>query len=169
MTQQQQSKSKKDDWQTPDRVLEPLWQTTGIDMDPCAGEVTEIGDINVTEDADGLSIPWEGTVYVNPPYSDKKTWIQKCIEESKRQPVDRVYLLTPDSTDVISWWHDKIAEHAEWSVFFESRVKFYDPHEGKVKGSPPNGSALHIFGEVPDVTLRQLAKEGDVVKRPRFL
>jgi len=169
MTQQQQSKSKKDNWQTPDRVLEPLQSTTGIDMDPCAGKKTEIGDINVTEDVDGLSIPWEGSVYVNPPYSDKPTWIKKCVREYQRKTVDRVYLLTPDSTDVISWWHKQIAEHATWSVFFEGRVKFYDPAEGEVKGSPPNGSALHIFGDAPTQTLRLLEEEGDVVKRPRFL
>lgn len=169
MSQRQQSKTDKDDWQTPARVLAPIQATDPIDMDPCAGEETEIGDINISPPQDGLSYDWEGTVFCNPPYSDKKAWLDKAAQEYQRNTADRVYVLIPDSTDVISWWHEIIAENCRWTVFFNGRVKYIDPDTGEKVGSPPHGSALAIFGDPPDSTLRALSGEGDVVKRPRFL
>ena len=169
MSERQQSKSDKDDWQTPHRVLRSIKATTGVDMDPCAGPGTDIGDINITEDQDGLSYPWEGYVYVNPPFSDKGTWLDKAIEEYQKKPVDAIYFLTPDSTDVKSWWHGKIAKHADWTLFYEGRVKFYDPALGEQRKSPPGGVGLHIFGNVPNLTLEMMAEQGDLLKRPRFL
>lgn len=170
MSQRQQSKSEKDDWQTPPRVYEPIQRTDGIDMDPCAAPDTNIGDINLTEEHDGLSTPWEGVVFMNPEFSRKKTWIKRAIDEYLNNPaVERVYILTPDSTDVKSWWHGLLRPACTWTVFFRGRVKYIDPESGEQEKSPPGGSALSILGNPPDETLRALSEEGDVMKRPRFL
>ena len=67
-----------DDWYTPPAFFEPLglW----FDLDVCAppGGVpwvpaTRWYDIN----DDGLSQPWEGTVWCNPPYSSPSAWLDR--------------------------------------------------------------------------------------------
>ena len=44
---------------------------------------------------DGLEIPWEGNVYVNPPFSKMKYWTKKCLKEILRDPNRKIVLLTP--------------------------------------------------------------------------
>jgi len=173
MSDRQQSKSEgadKDDWCTPPRVYEPLWETCGIDMDPCAGDYQTLARINIDEDQDGLTTPWEGVVYCNPPYSEKSRWIERAIDQyQNNRTVEMVFLLLPDSTDVKSWWHGQLAEHSRWTLFYEGRVKFIDPVREEQMGSPPHGSALCILGEPSPATLRRLSEEGDLVERPKFL
>lgn len=170
MSQRQQSKSDKDDWQTPPRVLDPIQETDPIDMDPCAGPNTDIGRINLTEEDDGLSTPWEGVVFMNPEFSRKKTWIDRAINQyTTNRTVDRVYILTPDSTDVKSWWHSKLRPMCEWTAFFRGRVKYINPATGEQEKSPPGGSCISILGQPPDATLKALSEEADVMRRPRFL
>ncbi|WP_297887276.1 DNA N-6-adenine-methyltransferase [uncultured Halorubrum sp.] len=147
---QQQAKSKKDDWQTPEWLWKTIDRNDEIDLDPCPGVDTEIGNHNIDpRHHDGLDYPWEGTVFVNPPYSEKADWLEKVVEETKRNTVDTIYVITPDSTDVGSWWHKWIAPHASHTIFFEHRVKFVKPETGEQAGNPPGGTALHIFGKVP--------------------
>ena len=167
---QQQSKSKKDDWQTPDRVLDPIQRTDPITTDPCAGPDTEIGEINLTEEDDGLSTPWEGVVFMNPEFSRKSVWIKRAIEQyTNNRTVKRVYILTPDSTDVKSWYHDLLVPMCTWEIAFRGRVKYINPKSGEQEKSPPGGSLINILGDPPNETLRALNEVGDVKKRPRFL
>ena len=170
MSQRQQSKTDKNDWQTPDRVLGPIQRTDPITTDPSAAPDTSIGEINITEDVDGLTTPWDGVVFMNPEFGNKGEWIERAIEQyENNRCVERVYILTPDSTDVKSWWHGKLRPKCTWTVFFEGRVKYIDPATGKQEKSPPGGAALSILGDPPNETLRALSEVGDVMKRPRFL
>lgn len=70
---------KNDALQTPEYV----WRALGkIDLDPCAGAETSIGRVNyaLERGQDGLSLPWFGFVYCNPPFSQKELWIQRMAE-----------------------------------------------------------------------------------------
>lgn len=70
---------KNDNLQTP----EYIWRSLGpIDLDPCAGENTFIGRINlwIGRNLDGLKAIWKGFVFCNPPFSQKELWIAKMIE-----------------------------------------------------------------------------------------
>ena len=170
MSERQQSKTDKNDWQTPDRVLDPIQQTDPITTDPCAAPDTDIGEINLTEEEDGLTTPWDGVVFMNPEFGSKTKWIKRAIDQyENNRCVDRVYILTPDSTDVKSWWHNLLRQKCTWTVFFKGRVKYIDPAKGEQVGNPPGGAALSILGEPPEETLRALSEEGDVMKRPLFL
>lgn len=167
--QRQQSKTDKDDWQTPEWLWKTIDRNDPIDLDPCPGEGTEIGKHNIDpRHHDGLDYPWEGTVFVNPPYSAKTEWLEKCAKESRRNTVDTIYVLTPDSTDVGEWWHEYVVPNASHTIFFEYRVKFTDPETGEEAGSPPFGTALHIFGDAPYRVIeafRQADRGVDVVTR----
>lgn len=160
------SQSEKDTWQTPDWLIELIEEFVTIDLDPCAGPNTNIGETNYWWPAyDGFEEEWFGTVFVNPPFSDKVDWIVRAIQQYKEGRVERVIILTPDSTDVQSWWHDLLAEHCDHVWFADGRVKFIDPETDEVAGSPTFGTALNFLGDFPDEMYESFAEEGDMVRR----
>jgi transcriptional regulator with XRE-family HTH domain len=61
-------------WETPKEVLEPLYNVFGdFDLDPCSpcsnSRTAPVrAKVHYTETDDGLSLPWFGTLYMNPPY-----------------------------------------------------------------------------------------------------
>ena len=69
---------KNDDLRTPAYVYKAFGR---IDLDPCAGAETNIGTVNyaLERNEDGLSLEWDGFVFCNPPFSEKKPWIEKMI------------------------------------------------------------------------------------------
>jgi len=167
----QQSKTDKDDWLTPKWIYEPIDQHDGIYLDPCAGEDTYIGEANPRPRSgwDGLEYEWEGVCFVNPPFSEKVAWAEKCVEEAQRSRVERVYLLSPDCASHKSFWHAWIEPHAQFTCFFEGRVKYVDPATGEEAGNPSFGSALHVFGDSPPTqVLRWMDDVGDLVTRGLF-
>ena len=88
-----------------------LWQpiaerVNGFDLDPAAGcEPTPIATDRYTEADDGLTSPWYGTVWLNPPFDDKGTWYKRLVNQYRHGAVNgAVALATADvSTD---WFHD---------------------------------------------------------------
>jgi phage N-6-adenine-methyltransferase len=150
----------KDIWQTPDEILSMLGD---IDLDPCAGELTDIGDTNYRyPDTDGLEEDWFGTVFVNPPFSDKSSFLEKAVEE--KESCDVIYVLTPDSTDTKSWWHKYIASEADYIWFSEGRISYIDPSTGEKAGSPTFGTAISAFGEPPQDVLEKMDERGQLLK-----
>lgn len=83
-----------------------------------------------TLDHDGLSQPWFGRVWCNPPYSRIKPW----IDRANQGDADRVVMLVPASTDT-TWWRAANAEH----VFIPGRLRFGSCDRA------PFGSALLVW------------------------
>lgn len=71
-----------DSWYTPRWLMEQL--AIHFDMDVCAPRREEHRTIPaaryLTEDEDGLTTPWEGIVWCNPPYSKPEAWADKMIK-----------------------------------------------------------------------------------------
>jgi len=150
--------NKKDNWQTPSWLYEPIDDICNIDLDPCAGSDTEIGDENwsIARGEDGLEREWFGTVFVNPPFSNKSEWVNKI--EAELSNTDLILLVTPDSTDVQSWWHDGIVPNVSYVWFAEGRISYIDPDE-VVGGSPSR------VGTASDET----AETANCCRRPRHV
>lgn len=71
----------KDDYYTPREVFDALRLT--FDLDVCAppGGVPWLPAARYfTKADDGLSQPWEGRVWMNPPYSQATAWVRRFIE-----------------------------------------------------------------------------------------
>lgn len=162
----------KDIWRTPDHIIEML---EPIDLDPCAGLGSDIGRVNYrNENMNGLLAKWFGRVFVNPPFSNKAEWLAKTIDERDRGNIDCAFVLTPDGTDTISWWHEYIAAEADYIWFSEGRVSYVVPEPrahlfdkydgGETAGSPTFGTAISIFGEPGGRTLARMNERGQLLE-----
>ena len=177
--------SKKDAWRTPPALYEPIAERIGgFDMDPCAGpsgehielpgdkephpdlQPTEIAAWNVTLPTDGLTVDWVGDVFLNPPFSEKGEWLDKAEREWRDGDADRVFIVTPDATDVAAWWHEYIVPNAATTYFVESRTNYIDPETRETASGVSFNTAVSVFGEAPPDLLRYWRDAGDLVVRP---
>lgn len=170
----------KDDWITPPELVEDIDQalyeeddgvSMGINLDPCPHEYTRHANVNyrLENGHDGLEERWFGDVFVNPPFSYKQEWLAKAVTEVQREPgADCVVMITPDSTDTKSWWHEYIAEHAKYICFLEGRLAYctYDEATGDLvqHNRPTFGTAISVFGDVKPELIDTLQSWGHVVK-----
>jgi phage N-6-adenine-methyltransferase len=131
-------------WETPVALLETLHGVFGrFDLDPCAPRRSRArvrARVHLTEEDDGLSVPWRGTVFVNPPYGRTlATWVAKARSEVESGRAKTVVALLPARPDT-NYWHEHVAGRA--AVFFlRGRLRF-----GDGKQSAPFPSALAIWG-----------------------
>lgn len=73
--------SDRDCWATPKWLTDLL---PSVDLDPCSNAqstVRALRTYDLSRDEDGLRLPWFGSVYVNPPYSDVTPWADKLHNE----------------------------------------------------------------------------------------
>lgn len=144
-----------DEWSSPREVVEPIAESIGgFALDPCSGaEQSPFADETYTEDDDGLSQPWHGDVWVNPPYSDMSTWTEKAVAESERGDVKRVvYLCKGDSST--QWWQSAI-EQATAVCAIDGRLSF-----GDGGNSAPFASHIFVFGALSDGLTDALRDQG---------
>jgi hypothetical protein len=81
----------------------------GFDLDPAAGcEPTPIADERYTEADDGLARPWFGTVWLNPPFSEKPPWYRRLVDHVDRGAVDRAVAVAPADPSA-DWFHNWFA------------------------------------------------------------
>jgi len=131
-------------WETPRELMATLQNVFGrFHLDPCApsnNKSVSGAHICYSVADDGLSLPWFGVVFLNPPYGrELNKWIEKARSEVAAGEAQTVVALVPARTDT-GWWHDCIAHKAE--VFFlRGRLRFNDG-----KQSAPFPSALVIWG-----------------------
>jgi phage N-6-adenine-methyltransferase len=136
-------------WQTPEVLLEALAAVFGrFDLDPCAPKKTRTrvkAKIHFTSEDDGLSLPWHGTVFVNPPYGRTLSrWVEKAHHEVRDGRAKTVVALLPARPDT-AYWHQHVARHAV-VYFLRGRLKFGDGTQ-----SAPFPSALVVWGGNPEV------------------
>lgn len=78
----------------------------GFDLDPASGaEPTPIADTRYTEDDDGLTEPWFGTVWLNPPFSDKRPWYRRLVNHYWNGDVDAAVAIATVDTSA-GWFQD---------------------------------------------------------------
>jgi len=133
-------------WRTPTTILDAIYEAFGIiDLDPCSPTACRASapvkaSIYLTEADDGLSLPWHGVVYINPPYGrGLGAWVAKAKAEVRGGNARTVVALIPSSTDT-RYWHEHVAGSA--TVFFlRGRLRF-----GTADAAAPFPSALAIWG-----------------------
>lgn len=117
--------SASDEWYTTPDIINAAVACMGrIDLDPCSNshESPNVpASRHYTKEDDGLSLPWFGNVYVNPPYGTAiPLWVDKIISEYQCGNIERCVLLLPARTD--TQWFRKMAEYPKCFMF--GRIKF---------------------------------------------
>lgn len=129
---------------TPAIIIERAIQTMGaIDLDPCSDKPTGDGPnvpaaAHYTEADDGLSLPWHGRVYMNPPYGRQiGAWVGKLVSEYNAGNVEQAVALLPARTD--TRWMALLREYPR--CYIRGRLKF-----GDHTSSAPFPSAVVFLG-----------------------
>jgi phage N-6-adenine-methyltransferase len=107
-----------------------------------------------TREQDGLTQPWIGRVWCNPPYSDCASWVRKAWQEWNAGTPDIIVMLLPANRTEQRWWQEQIEPFRDVAgndlrtTFLPGRMRFDRP--GAVispKGDrPPFGCVLLIWG-----------------------
>lgn len=123
-------------WATPDDFYASVACEFPIGTDVCESPENAKARRYFTPQQDGLTVPWHGVCWMNPPYGRTiGKWVRKAYESSLNGAT--VICLLPSRTDT-AWWHEYVMK-AEVR-FIRGRLKF-----GGCKNPVPFPSALVIF------------------------
>ena len=129
--------SKTDLWETPQDLFDKLNNEFHFTLDVCATPENAKCDSFYTKEQDGLSQPWKGVVWCNPPYGKQiGSWVRRGFFASISG--NTVVMLLPARTDT-RWFHKYIYGKAEIR-FIRERLKF-----GGSKNSAPFPSMVVVF------------------------
>jgi hypothetical protein len=141
---------KTDEWFTPRYIFDALGEC--FDMDVASPpEGPRHVPASAWLSADGLSTPWCGFVWVNPPFghqSTKRRWLSKFFEHGNG------IALVPDRTSAP--WFQEYAPKADAILWVSPKIKFERP-DGSRGEWPGTGTAL--FGAGPRA-VRALVRSG---------
>ena len=136
------------EWYTPPEIFESLGLE--FDLDPCSpgqGKTFVPAKKVYTVEDDGLKSPWNGTVFVNPPYGNHTpVWMRKASEHG-----DGIALVF-SRTDVK--WFQELSETFGAVCFISGRVKFFKGNTEERGGTPGTGSMLIAWGDKSVEALR---------------
>lgn len=141
--------SEKHNWATPPRLMQAIhdhWGLGSFDLDACAEQWSAKAPRFYTIEDDGLSQPWNGMVWCNPPYGRAVGgWLEKAIKETRLNPrCEGVFILTFVRSDT-QWWQEHV-RYADSVVMLKGRVKFQSgPDDTEPRFSAPAPSCLIIF------------------------
>lgn len=130
-----------DEWWTPLHLIDPLGP---FNLDPCA-PVAAPGRTGCrrwwTSDDDGLSRPWEGRVWCNPPYRDAGRWMARLADHG-----DGIGLVF--ARVETGWWHEHVWPRASGLLFIRGRVSFIRGEASQQAGhNAAAPSVLVAYGE----------------------
>ena len=99
-------------------------------------------------ETDGLSRPWAGRVWLNPPYAAGVVdrFVEKLVGHVEAGDVRAAVLLVHARTDA-GWFH-RAAGASDCVCLTRGRVSFLRP-DGDDPGAPTTGSAFFYFGPEP--------------------
>lgn len=114
-----------DEWAT------PLWLADALgpfDIDPCSNDRSHIKSVQACaidgvddyDSRDGLTFPWHGSAFVNPPYSNVGPWAERLAAHEGHW----VALVKLDPTT--KWWATLMSASPTVAPF-RKRIKFEGP------------------------------------------
>lgn len=136
-----------DVWLTPPELIDALGP---FDLDPCAAPEPRpwpTATVHYTEaEGDGVSRPWAGTVWCNPPYGRATgRWLGRLAEHG-----DGIALIVvrPETAA----WRDHVWPHASAVLLLGSRLAFH--HHDGTRAAANSGSAHALIAYGPTAATR---------------
>lgn len=130
--------SGKTDWYTPTPIIQAARAIMGgIDLDPASSPVAnnrpgvQIPKIYTAQD-DGLSMPWEGKLWMNHPFSRKNNplWINRIVNAWETGEIEQACMICFASVNA-AWFHPLLQFP---QFFFLGRVEYETPSGEKANG-----------------------------------
>jgi hypothetical protein len=137
-------------WLTPPDIVRDLGP---FDLDPCAAPDPRPWDTaarHITEDEDGLTQPWEGRVWLNPPYSRDAiaAWLRRMAQHGNGIAL----IFGRTDTDA---FHRYVFRHADAISFLWGRLNFHHPDGRRADANGGAPSVLIAYGSANAERLRQ--------------
>lgn len=143
------------EYYTPPRYIDAAREVLGgIDLDPATCEAAQewirATDF-YTKDDDGLSKPWFGKVWLNPPYSKEEgksnqaRWSQRLVQEYKSGHVEEAILLVKAALGYK--WFEGL--WVDWPACFARERLSFIKNDGSDDGQSKQATAFFYLG--PDV------------------
>ena len=137
------------EWYPPPEMFKALGLT--FDLDPASpgpGHWVPVRRV-YTEKDDGLTQPWDGLVFMNPPYggrNDHVPWLRKFLKLGNGIAIVRAYTSS-------AWWLAHMPK-AELVLFPKGKTKFIRP-DGSIGKCPRHGIVFVGVGAVACEALRR--------------
>lgn len=135
--------------------LELIANIGEFDYDPCGLQFHKTAKKIISLPIDGLKEKWEGSVWLNPPYSNPKPFMEKLAIH------DNGVALVLNSTDTV-WFHEYGLKKATSIFVLEGRPKFTRMDYSKVLIM--RGVVLFAYGAVCDLMLQNCKLKGVYIK-----
>ena len=150
------------EWYTPALYIEAARVVMdGIDLDPAtSNEAQELvqAETFYTIADDGLAQNWEGSVWMNPPYSRDliERFCQKLVDSYRKGSVDSAIVLVNNATETGAG--QLLLSSCDAVCFHRGRIKFHGPKAQK--NSPLQGQMFSYFGKFANVFGEEFARFG---------
>lgn len=139
MGSHQATSSITDEWVTPREIIAALGR---FDLDPCSPGDRRPWDTARTHFAiedDGLTAPWAGRVWLNPPYSQAGLWLRRLALHGRGTAL--VFARTETAA-----WFDHVWPYAAGLLFIRGRLTFHHV-DGRLSGfNAGSPSVLVAYG-----------------------
>jgi DNA N-6-adenine-methyltransferase Dam len=142
------------EWYTPKFYTDLVKSVmSDIDLDPASNEIAQawIGARRFYTKADnGLSRPWQGRVWLNPPYSksagrsNQDIWAEKLINEYRVGNVTEAIMLSKAVTGYV--WFENVWDSSDGICFARELINFAR-YNGSPAGASKWGSAFFYWGK----------------------
>lgn len=145
-----------DTWLTPPEIIKELGP---FDLDPCCPRLMpwKTAEFSYTAHEDGLKQPWEGRVWLNPPYSREAVhWLRKLVKHG-----DGI-ALTFARTET-AWFFETIWRAATACLFLEGRIHFHYADGSRAAANAGAPSVLVAYGDENASALRAAMIAGHFV------
>jgi phage N-6-adenine-methyltransferase len=142
-----------DDRWTPLHLWIPWHDRWGFTLDAAASDESHLCGRYFTRETDGLAQPWHGErVWINPPFSDLREWVEKAWREY-RAGCPLIVMLVPANRTEQRWWQESIEPYRDRlgsalrTEFLPSRINFAsrDNLGAYYSSSAPFGCVLLVW------------------------
>lgn len=136
------------EWYTPEKYINLAREVLGeIDLDPASCEFaneTVNARLFYSEEDDGLTKPWRGRVWMNPPYSADliARFAEKFVREYRNGNITEGIVLVNNATE--TGWFSELAGAASAVCFPRGRIRYNSKTRESL--APLQGQAFLYFG-----------------------
>lgn len=156
-----------EDWYTPDHILQSVKNIFTIDLDPASSIIANqtVGAKKFyTKEDDGLSKPWSGNVFINPPYTRgvMPGFAEKLLNEYNNGNIQQGIILVNAVIDTKAG--QLLLNNCDAVCFIAGRLQFKRNGEN-TRSSNTLGQMVCYFGDNSRLFINEFDQHGCVMTR----